>query len=88
MAQKLLYKREDVGIKSNTSTINLLQLFLYRSKPFLTMTPSTQKQWTVNGHDGIESFKLNENAPVPQLGEKDVLVKREHYAKSTFLFSN
>jgi hypothetical protein len=52
------------------------------------MTPSTQKQWTVNGHDGIESFTLNEHAPVPKLGDKDVLVKREHYAKPTVLFVN
>jgi hypothetical protein len=52
------------------------------------MTPSTQNQWTVNGHNGIESFKLNKNAPVPQLGDKDVLVKREHYAKPTALFAN
>jgi hypothetical protein len=52
------------------------------------MTPSTQKQWTVNGHNGIESFNLNENAPVPQLGDKDVLVRRKHYAEPTVLFTN
>ncbi|KAF2473881.1 alcohol dehydrogenase [Lindgomyces ingoldianus] len=39
------------------------------------MAPSTAKQWTIEGKDGFESLKLNEQAPVPQLGDKDVLVK-------------
>jgi hypothetical protein len=39
------------------------------------MAPSTMKQWTVEGKDGFESLKFNEKAPVPELGENDVLVK-------------
>ncbi|KAF1993137.1 hypothetical protein P154DRAFT_451005 [Amniculicola lignicola CBS 123094] len=39
------------------------------------MAPTTAKQWTVEGKDGFESLKLNEKAAVPQLGDKDVLVK-------------
>ena len=35
----------------------------------------TQKQWTVAGKTGFDSLKLNESAAVPQLGDKDVLVK-------------
>ena len=38
------------------------------------MAPSTTKQWTVEGRDGFDSLKLNEKAPIPDLGEKDVLV--------------
>jgi len=37
--------------------------------------PTTTKQWTIEGKTGFESLKLNEKAPVPQLGDKDVLVK-------------
>ncbi|KAF2451459.1 NAD(P)-binding protein [Karstenula rhodostoma CBS 690.94] len=39
------------------------------------MAPSTTKQWTVQGKDGFESLKWDEKAPVPSLGERDVLVK-------------
>ncbi|KAF1955761.1 NAD(P)-binding protein [Byssothecium circinans] len=39
------------------------------------MAPSTIKQWTVEGQNGFESLKLNEKAPLPHVGEKDVLVK-------------
>lgn len=35
----------------------------------------TQKQWAVAGKTGFDSLKLNESAPVPKLGDKDVLVK-------------
>ena len=38
------------------------------------MAPSTTKQWTLEGKDGFDSLKLNEKAPIPNLGEKDVLV--------------
>ena len=38
------------------------------------MAPSTTKQWTSEGKDGFDSLKLNEKAPIPNLGEKDVLV--------------
>ncbi|KAF2800081.1 alcohol dehydrogenase [Melanomma pulvis-pyrius CBS 109.77] len=39
------------------------------------MAPTTAKQWTVEGKNGFDSLKLNEKAPVPQVGDKDVLVK-------------
>ncbi|KAH7116037.1 hypothetical protein B0J11DRAFT_115728 [Dendryphion nanum] len=39
------------------------------------MAPTTAKQWTVEGKNGFDSLKFNEKAPVPQLGDKDVLVK-------------
>jgi hypothetical protein len=35
------------------------------------------QQWTVEGKDGFESLKFNESAPVPELGDRDVLVKSE-----------
>ena len=38
---------------------------------------TTMKQWTVAGKTGFDSLKLDEKAPVPQLGDKDVLVKCE-----------
>lgn len=39
------------------------------------MAPTTTKQWTVEGKTGFDALKLNEKAPVPQVGDKDVLVK-------------
>lgn len=39
------------------------------------MAPQTMKQWTVQGKDGFDSLKLDENAKVPSLGDSDVLVK-------------
>lgn len=39
------------------------------------MAPSTTKQWTVQGKNGFDSLKWDEKAPVPSLGDKDVLVK-------------
>ena len=38
------------------------------------MTPSTTKQWTLEGKDGFDSLKFSEKTPIPDLGEKDVLV--------------
>lgn len=39
--------------------------------------PSTQKQWTVaDTKSGFDGLKLNSEAAVPKIGEKDVLVKR------------
>ncbi|MCJ1250879.1 hypothetical protein MMC30_008107 [Trapelia coarctata] len=43
------------------------------------MAPSTTKQWTIEGTSGFEDLKYQDNAPVPRLGERDVLV-RFHYA--------
>ncbi|KAF2129264.1 hypothetical protein P153DRAFT_366683 [Dothidotthia symphoricarpi CBS 119687] len=39
------------------------------------MAPTTTKQWTVEGKDGFEALKFNEKAPIPEIGDKDVLVK-------------
>ncbi|KAF2816368.1 alcohol dehydrogenase [Mytilinidion resinicola] len=39
------------------------------------MAPQTMQQWTVEGKDGFDSLKLNESAPVPKIGDRDVLVK-------------
>ncbi|KAL2354466.1 chaperonin 10-like protein [Cryomyces antarcticus] len=39
------------------------------------MAPQSNKQWTVNGTSGFDALKFNENAPVPKLGDKDVLVR-------------
>jgi hypothetical protein len=39
--------------------------------------PSTQKQWKVTELTGFDGLKLATDAPVPQIGEKDVLVKCE-----------
>nr|POE72230.1 zinc-type alcohol dehydrogenase-like protein [Quercus suber] len=39
------------------------------------MAPSTQKRWTVTGKTGFDDLKLATDAPVPQIGDKDVLVK-------------
>lgn len=39
------------------------------------MAPSTQKQWTVEGNTGFDSLKYKSDAPIPKLGENDVLVK-------------
>lgn len=39
------------------------------------MTPKTQKQWTVAGKSGFEDLKFTKDAPIPEIGDKDVLVK-------------
>ncbi|TKA69786.1 hypothetical protein B0A49_06472, partial [Cryomyces minteri] len=39
------------------------------------MAPQSNKQWTVNGTSGFDALKFNENAPIPKLGDKDVLVR-------------
>jgi len=41
------------------------------------MAPTTMKQWTVAGKGGFDDLKFDEKASVPQLGDKDVLVKCE-----------
>ena len=35
----------------------------------------TMKQWTVAGKSGFDDLKFDEKAAVPELGDKDVLVK-------------
>jgi hypothetical protein len=55
--------------------------------------PSTQKQWTVAELTGFDGLKLATDAPVPQVGENDVLVKCKlldlangyHFPKSRLL---
>lgn len=39
------------------------------------MAPSSNKQWTVEGTTGFDSLTFNENAAIPEVGDKDVLVK-------------
>merc|ERR1711939_610251 len=36
--------------------------------------PKTTKAWTVEGQDGFESLKLNNEAPIPDLFDNEVLV--------------
>ena len=43
------------------------------------MAPSTTKQWTIEGRSGFDALKLNESAPVPKVGDKDVLVKSAQF---------
>lgn len=45
--------------------------------------PSTMKQWTVADTNGFDGLKLATDAPIPQIGEKDVLVKCKSYYMST-----
>ncbi|KAJ9644728.1 hypothetical protein H2201_006119 [Coniosporium apollinis] len=39
------------------------------------MAPQTCKQWTVEGTGGFDNLKFHKDAPVPKVGDKDVLVK-------------
>ncbi|KAJ8116436.1 hypothetical protein OPT61_g2129 [Boeremia exigua] len=39
------------------------------------MAPSTTKQWKIQGDDGFNALKFDESAPIPKIGDKDVLVK-------------
>ncbi|OJD35556.1 alcohol dehydrogenase [Diplodia corticola] len=41
----------------------------------MSSVPATQKEWRVKGQNGNDSLILNEQAAVPKLGDKDVLVK-------------
>jgi len=47
------------------------------------MVSQTQKQWTLQGKNGFDSLIYNENAPIPKIGENEVLVKCE-YTKGSF----
>lgn len=40
-------------------------------------TPATTSQWTIQGVDGFDSLKLEESAPLPQLGDHDCLIQIE-----------
>ncbi|RSL70907.1 hypothetical protein CEP53_001748 [Fusarium sp. AF-6] len=39
------------------------------------MIPTTQKQWIISGSDGFDSLEFQKEAPVPSIGDQDVLVK-------------
>jgi len=47
------------------------------------MSPVTTKIWTIEGSSGFEDLKYHDGAPVPRLGERDVLV-RFHYASLNY----
>ncbi|MCJ1316180.1 hypothetical protein MMC15_001500 [Xylographa vitiligo] len=47
------------------------------------MAPSTTGQWTVEGTSGFDSLRFNKDAPIPSLGERDVLV-HFHYASLNY----
>ena len=40
----------------------------------MSSIPKTTKQWLVQGKDGMDSLSFNEKAPIPELGDRDVLV--------------
>ncbi|KAH6614009.1 hypothetical protein C7974DRAFT_404268 [Boeremia exigua] len=39
------------------------------------MAPPTTRQWKVQGKSGFDALKFEESAPIPKIGDKDVLVK-------------
>ncbi|KAL8736866.1 MAG: hypothetical protein Q9181_002257 [Wetmoreana brouardii] len=39
------------------------------------MLPTATKQWTLEGQSGFDSLRFNTSAPIPHLGERDVLVR-------------
>ena len=39
------------------------------------MSQQTQKQWRVAEKTGFDGLKLDEKAAIPELGDKDVLVR-------------
>ncbi|KAF3044094.1 hypothetical protein E8E12_009452 [Didymella heteroderae] len=39
------------------------------------MAPSAIKQWTIEGQSGFDALKFHDSAPIPKIGDKDVLVK-------------
>ena len=41
----------------------------------LTMSKQTQMEWRVAEATGFDGLKLNESAPIPEIGDKEVLVK-------------
>ena len=52
---------------------------------------TTMKQWVVAGTGGFDDLKYDEKAPVPELGENDVLVKcrpKKTYGVPTSSFSH
>ncbi|RFU33059.1 hypothetical protein B7463_g3290, partial [Scytalidium lignicola] len=47
------------------------------------MSTTTTRQWTVQGQTGFDDLKFSPSAPVPKLGDHDVLVKI-HFASLNF----
>ncbi|WAO91773.1 PKS-ER domain-containing protein [Fusarium falciforme] len=39
------------------------------------MVPKTQKQWVIHGSNGFDSLEFQKEAPVPSIGDQDVLVQ-------------
>jgi NADPH:quinone reductase-like Zn-dependent oxidoreductase len=39
------------------------------------MSVKTTRQWTIQDQNGFDDLKFNPSAPVPKLGDHDVLVK-------------
>jgi len=39
------------------------------------MSKQAQKQWKVAENTGFDGLKLDEKAPIPEIGDKEVLVK-------------
>lgn len=47
------------------------------------MLPATTKQWTLEGNHGFDSLQFDPSAPIPQLGQREVLV-RFHFASLNY----
>lgn len=39
------------------------------------MSPSTMQQWNVRGTNGFDDLDFTKDAPIPTIGDNDVLVK-------------
>lgn len=39
------------------------------------MGPQTQKQWVIRGSNGFGSLEFQPDAPVPSIGDREVLVR-------------
>ena len=49
----------------------------------MSSLPTTTKQYNVTGKGGFQDVKLTESAPIPKLGDHDVLVNW-HYASLNY----
>lgn len=52
------------------------------------MAPTSTKQWRVEGQNGFDSLKFNEQGSIPEVGDKDVLVKSTAQEHSSILFKS
>lgn len=55
-------------------TVHFSRTFAYPQHTS-SMAPSTTKTWVIQGQNGFDSLQFNEQAKLPELGDKDVLVK-------------